>query len=58
VALRAPGVERRIDVDHVERARRQVRQDAGCVALDEKVVIERDGRVERSGAEHPHGRPA
>ena len=43
--LRPPGVEGRIDVDHVERAVGQQRQDRQVLALDQQVVVERDGAV-------------
>src|SRR3954462_6596576 len=39
-ALRPPGVERRIDVDHVERTRRQARKHDRVVRLYQEIVVE------------------
>ena len=54
----APGVERRVDVDEVEGAVGQPREDVGVVALDEQVLVEADGLPERGGLHdfHPRGR--
>src|SRR4051794_3979738 len=51
--LRVPRVEGRVDVDHVEGAAGQARQDVGAVALDQEVVVFERDRV--GGVEHPHG---
>ena len=53
-ALLAPGVERRVDVDDVEGAVGQAREDVEVVAVDEQVVVERDPRRKLGGSDDLH----
>ena len=53
-ALLAPGVERRVDVDHVEGAIGQPREDVEVVAVDEQVLAERHPRRKVGGSDELH----
>jgi hypothetical protein len=53
-ALLAPGVERRVDVDDVEGAVGQAREDVEVVAVDEQVVGQDDGRRKLAGSDDLH----
>ena len=53
-ALLVPGVERRVDVDDVERAVGQAWEDVEVVAVDEQVVVERHPRRKFGGSDELH----
>ena len=53
-ALIVPGVERRVDVDDVEGAVGQAREDVEVVAVDEQVVVQRHARRKFGGSDELH----